>query len=127
MEDIIKRISRRYEGDIGLRPPFMGEAELDFPPELLDLLRESNGISETMLHPKTFEPIDIAWVLYPYEQILEGTALLLEDHGVEGWNFADDGADCLYLRKADGSISCYDQLERTETRAAGSLEEFYTG
>lgn len=123
--DIIQCIRRLYNGNIRLCPPFTGEPEAGFPPELLAVLRESNGVWETMVHPKTGEVLVIARALYPYEQIEEETGFLSRNGGPEGWAFTDNGADCVYLLKKDGTVTCYDSTDGTEKTSAPSLAKFY--
>ena len=62
--DIIKKIRKLYQGNILLHPPYLGENTEEIPEELLSILRISNGISETIVHPKSGEKIVIEWIIY---------------------------------------------------------------
>ena len=88
-------------------------------------MRCSDGVMETMRHPRTGETIDAGWILYPCAMIVEETAFCCETYGTEGTAFADDGAGDLFLLKGDGTVVCFDPIDGAESPAAGSLAEFY--
>lgn len=121
--DFIEAIDGIYEGNIRLNPPYVGEKPEDIPEEIFTILRVSNGIEETMVHPATGERMAIAWIIYPCEMIWEESSFYHEECGIEGVVFAADGADALYILKPEGRITCFEYGEETE--AAGSLREFY--
>lgn len=49
--DFVRAIDSMYEGNIAVNPPYKGEK----PEELFAVLQISDGIEETMIHPKNFE------------------------------------------------------------------------
>ena len=124
--DHIDRITALYQGSILLHPSYEGEWPMDIPKELQSILRVSNGIEETMLHPKTGEQISIGWVVYPYDMMMEENSFYKEEYGLDGFVFADNGAGEPYLLKADGTVACYDPICGEESRAAASLSEFFS-
>ncbi len=62
---IIDLINKKYNGNIRLLSP-LKECDEDLPEQLKSILMNSNGIKETMYHPKTGELMDIAWIIYSY-------------------------------------------------------------
>ena len=58
---IIDSIRNKYQGNIRLCAPQYEIDEL-IPKPLRELLMQSNGITETMTHPKTGELMDIGWI-----------------------------------------------------------------
>lgn len=123
--DYISRISHSYKGNILLHPPYKGERAENIPEEIYSLLQVSNGITETMQHPKTGEQIAITWILYPYERIVEETDFYKNEYGIEGVIFTGDGAGSSIVLKPDGKVTCYDVLDDEETQIADSLADFY--
>ena len=88
---MIKTISELYQGNILLHPPYLGENTEGIPEELLSILRASNGISETMIHPQSGEKMAVEWIVSPYEIIVSDTAFYRAEYQVEGTVFSSDG------------------------------------
>ena len=122
---LIDQIAALYQGNILLHPPYQGKPDMDLPEEIAAILRVSNGIEETMLHPKTGERISISWVVYPYELLREENIFFQQECGLEGFVFSNNGTGEPYVLKPDGTVVCYDPPSGEETREAGSLAEFY--
>lgn len=53
--DFVRAIDSMYEGNIAVNPPYKGEKPEDIPEEFFAVLQISDGIEETMIHPKNFE------------------------------------------------------------------------
>ena len=123
--DYISRIRDIYDGNIMLHDPYKGRNEGNIPEELYALLCISNGLGETMLHPKTGEEMMIAWIVYPYEMIVEQTAFFNANYGIKGVVFADDGAGDPYIIKPDGEITCFNGIDNEETRISDALSTFF--
>lgn len=123
--DIIKKIRKLYQGNILLQPPYLGENTEGIPEELLSILRISNGISETMLHPKSGKKIVIEWIIYPYEMIVSDIAFYRTEYQVEGIVFSGDGAGNPYLLKSNGMVTQFDGIDGMETEKAHSFDEFF--
>lgn len=122
--DYISRIRDIYGGNIMLHDPYKGRNEENIPEKLYALLCISNGIGETMLHPKTGKEMKITWIVYPYEMIVEWTAFFAANYGIEGVVFADDGAGDPYIIKSDGTITCFNGIDNEESKIADTLFEF---
>ena len=123
--DIIKKIRKLYQGNILLHPPYLGENTEEIPEKLLSILRISNGISETIVHPKSGEKIVIEWIIYPHEMMVSDTAFYRTEYQVEGIVFSGDGAGNPYLLKSNGTVTQFDGIDGTETEKAHSLEDFW--
>ena len=122
---MIKTISELYQGNILLHPPYLGENTEGIPEELLSILRASNGISETMIHPQSGEKMAVEWIVSPYEIIVSDTAFYRAEYQVEGTVFSSDGAGSFYLLKPNGTVTQLDGIDGMETEKARSLEEFF--
>ncbi len=121
---IIDGISTLYDGNIQFFPPFEGKLA-GVPDELADLLRQSDGVMETMVHPRSGEVIPVGWVIYPGAMMAEETVFYRETYGVEGTAFATDGAGSPYLLKRGGQVVHFDPIDGEEVFAAGSLVKFF--
>lgn len=124
--DYIRKISDMYQGNILLYPPYKEKRPENIPEELYDILQVSNGIKETMIEPKTGQEIPIAWIVYPYERMMEETDFYKNEYNIEGIVFTDDGAGNPYVLKSDGEVAYYNIIDAEETKEADSLAEFYT-
>ena len=124
--DYIRKISDMYQGNISLYPPYKEKRPENIPEELYNILQVSNGIEETMIEPKTGQKIPIAWIVYPYERMMEETDFYKKEYNIEGMVFADDGTGNPYVLKSDGRVAHYDVIDGEETKEADSLAEFYT-
>ena len=58
--NIFNLINEKYKGNISLQEPLNCVDNL--PKELIAILGHSNGIMETMIHPKTGEMMEIGWI-----------------------------------------------------------------
>ena len=108
-----------------LQEPYTGRNEENMPEALFALLCVSNGIGETMLHPKTGKEMMINWIVYPYEMIVEWTAFFTTNYGLKGVVFADDGAGEPYIIKPDGIITCFNGIDNEETKIADTLFNYF--
>ncbi len=123
--DYIDWISHQYGKEIALHAPYKGERDTTIPEEIYSILYVSNGISETMGLPGAEEKIEIGWIVYPHERILEWTAFYAANYGIKGIVFSDDGADCVYYIKANGTIACFNSMVNEETEIADTLWSFF--
>ena len=98
----------------------------DIPEELLNLLKQSNGIKETMVNPDTGIPEDISWIIYSYEEIIEWRNFYKDTYSIEGIVFSDNGADEFYYIKPNGKIYSHDAISEEEAYVADSLQSFFT-
>lgn len=124
MIDIISKI---YNGNIKRYEPLGDEqyAEGTVPKDLLELLKVSNGISETMVHPVTGQVEEIGWILYPLEEMIENSRFYQEEYSVKGTVFCDDGAGNPYYIKEDGKVYLFECIDNEEVCKADSLYDFY--
>lgn len=111
------------ESDFKLYPP-LNKKCTDLPKELSDLLNKSNGIMEVMEHPKTGELMNTAWIIYPYDTIIEETEYYRKEYSVEGYVLSTNGAGDPFILKSDGSITLLDCIDNEENLVLGSLEKF---
>ncbi len=120
---IIDVIRDLYKGMIKLQATVDCEG-YDLPEELKMLLRQSNGIQETMFHPQNGEEIVIGWIVYSLDEIIRETQYYKEEYGINGVVFSGDGAgNPFYI--SDGKIFEYDPIDNESILKANSLEEFY--
>ncbi|OUO93554.1 hypothetical protein B5F39_07615 [Cloacibacillus sp. An23] len=122
--DYIEKASRKYGGALSLHPPYEGPEDGRVPEELYSVLRVSDGVSETMNAPGGGET-EIAWIIYTHEMILRWSSFYNENYGVCGAVFSDDGADCVYILKYDGTVACFDCAYNEEFKTAESLSDFF--
>ena len=88
---IIELISKKYKSCIKLMDPIEC-IDINLPESLKEILLSSNGVLETMPHPKTGEMMDIGWIVYSYDVICRATAYYKKEYGLSGTVFSDDGA-----------------------------------
>lgn len=120
---IIDDIRALYNGIIKLQDPVVCD-DCDLPEELKSLLKQSNGIQETMVHPKTGEEMVIGWIIYSLDEIIKETQFYKEEYGIDGVVFSGDGAgNPFYL--LDGKVYEFDPIDNESELKADSLEEFY--
>ena len=125
---MIELISKMYEGNISLCEPLnIGEiCNYDIPEELLNLLKQTNGIKEAMINPETGLPMEISWIIYSYDEIIEWTNFYRDTCSIEGTVFSDNGADTVYYMNTDGKIYSYEAICQEKTCVADSLRSFFT-
>ena len=122
MIDLIKK----YDGNMKEFPPLNGEIDTSFlPTELLEILKRSNGIMETMQNPMNDETIDIGWIIYPLSEIMGATSFYKKTYGIEGTVLSDDGAGNPYYIKKDGRIYQFECVGNEEQKVAESLEHSF--
>ena len=124
--DIIKIISERYSGSISANAPYTGGTEFPFEcPVLEAVLRQADGISETMVYPKTGE-ITVISEIYPYARMIKESQYFQKEYGIECIPFADNGADITFYFKSGGRIFSYAPIDNEEEFifAVSSAEEF---
>lgn len=120
---IIDDIKALYNGRIKLQDPVACD-NCDLPEELKSLLKQSNGIQETMVHPKTSEEMVIGWIIYSLDEIVKETKYYKDEYGIDGVVFSGDGAgNPFYL--LDGKVYEFDPIDNESELKADSLEEFY--
>lgn len=124
---MIELISKMYEGNISLcEPLYIGEiSDCDIPEELLNILKQTNGIKETMINPNTGMSEEISWIIYSYEEIIKWTNFYRDTYSIEGIVFSDDGADTVYYMNTNGKIYSYDAVCEEEIYVADSLQSFF--
>jgi hypothetical protein len=120
---IIDAIKDFYDGMIKLQEPVDCDS-YDLPEELKALLSQTNGIQETMVHPKTGEEMVIGWIVYSLDEIKKETQFYKEEYGINGVVFSGDGAGNPYYI-LDGKIYEFDPIDNESILKADSLEEFY--
>ena len=120
---IIDVIKDFYDGMIKLQEPVDCDS-FDLPKELKALLSQTNGIQETMIHPKTGEEMVIGWIVYSLDEIKKETQFYQEEYGINGVVFSGDGAGNPYYI-SDGKIYEFDPIDNESILKADSLEEFY--
>ncbi len=120
---IIDAIKDFYDGMIKLQEPVDCDS-YDLPKELKALLSQTNGIQETMIHPKTGEEMVIGWIVYSLDEIKKETQFYKEEYGINGVVFSGDGAGNPYYI-LDGKIYEFDPIDNESILKADSLEEFY--
>ena len=125
---VIELISEMYKGSISLRKPLnIGDiSNCYIPEELLNLLKQSNGITETMVNPETGRLEEISWIIYSYDEIIKWTNFYKDTYSIEGIVFSDNGADEFYYIKPNGKIYSHDAICEEETYVADSLQSFFT-
>jgi hypothetical protein len=127
--DIIEAVKKKYNGNIRLSPPLDDEryeqAKKILPAELAEILHISDGILETMPHPKTGEIMDIYYIVDTFENILSETKRYREDHGGDGIAFAGNGAGDSYVLKPDGRVFLREYIDDDEEFCADSLADFF--
>ena len=125
---VIESILKMYKGNISLCEPLnIGEiSNYDIPEELLNILKQTNGIKETMINLNTGIPMEISWIIYSYEEIIEWTKFYRDTYSIEGTIFSDDGADTVYYMNTNGKIYSYDAICQEKTYVADSLRSFFT-
>lgn len=120
LTDIIRET---YNGMIKLHGPADCSGR-ELPGELEELLLQTDGIAETMPHPKTGEEMVIGWIVYPLDTIEKETSYYRKEYGINGVVFSGDGAgDPFYI--SDGKIYEFDPIDNESTLKADSLEEFF--
>ena len=120
--NIFNLINEKYKGNISLQEPLNCGDNL--PKELIAILGHSNGIMETMIHPKTGEMMEIGWIIYPYDEIKKWSSYYQNAYGLSGVVFSDDGAgNPFYL--FDGKVYEYDPIDNESELIADSLEELF--
>ena len=121
---IIELISKRYEGQIKLQEPLVGD-NIDLPEELINVLLKSNGIKETMSVAQQSEPIEIGWIIYPYDEIVKETEFYREEYGLNGIVFASDGAGNPYYL-VDGKVYEFNPIDDESELKSDSFEDFFS-
>lgn len=122
---IIELICDKYEGNIQLHKPFECKAiDIALDESLKNILAKSNGIEETMLNPKTNEPMVIGWIIYPYDEMCKETAYYKENYGIDGIVFSDDGAGNPYYM-LNGKVYQFNEIDEESEFVADSVEDFF--
>lgn len=121
---IIDLIFKKYDGRIKLNNPIVcGDNGI---PELLrEILQKTNGIQETMIHPKTGEQMEIGWIVYSYDEMIRATNYYRNEYGLSGTVFSDDGAGNPYYI-LDDKIYEYDPIDNESYLKAKTLIDFFT-
>ena len=120
----IDQIYDSYKGNISLYAPYTDKQNKNIPEELYSILSISNSILETMHLPATGETIEISWIVYSHEMMIEWTDFYATNYNIEGVVFSDDD-DNVYIIKPDNTITCYNTIENIETKIADSLFDFF--
>lgn len=127
--DIIGLIQQKYDGCCQLCEPLSEEmrteAEDILPKELLEILKISNGIKETMRLPDTGEVEAIESIIYSLEEIRSETEFYMSEYGGEGVVFAGDGAGGVYIMKPSGQIYHHEYSDLPEEHCADSLWDYF--
>lgn len=122
---LIELISNDYNGNIKLYQPLKEEKYKFFPAALLNILKVSNGIMETMVYPGTGERLDVGWIVYPAEEILERSEFYQKKYLLDGTVFSSDGAGNPLYMKRDGKVYLLNVIGKEEVCIANSLYDLY--
>ena len=90
-----------------------------------EILLKTNGIQETMIHPKTGEPMEIGWIVYSYDEMIRATNYYRNEYGLSGTVFSDDGAGNPYYI-LDDMVYEYDPIDNKSNLMAETIIEFFT-
>ena len=125
MKNIIEIISEMYDGDIKLYNPAETIPDI-IPTELAEILKVSNGIMEMFNLGNTL--LEIGWIIYPCEMIVESTEFFKNQCGIDGVVFSDDGAGNPFYIKSNGLIYFYEYeySDGAEVAVSNSLYEYFT-
>ena len=120
---ILDLIKESYGDNIELQTP-LDIIDSNLPDSLVELLQISNGIMETMTHPKTGEKMEIGWIVYSYDEIISSTGFYKEEYSLPGIVFSDDGAgNPFYI--SEGKVYEFDPIDNESIIRADSLEDFF--
>ena len=120
---IISLIQKKYNDSIKLYSPY-DCSDSKLPMQLIEILDKTNGIMETMIHPKTGEQMEIGWIIYPYDEIMKSTSFYKEEYGLNGIVFSDDGAgNPFYL--LDEKVYEFDPIDNESYFRADSIVNFF--
>ena len=78
---VIDLIYKKYNGQIKLNNPIVCK-DNSIPESLREILLKTNGIQETMIHPKTGEPMVIGWIVYSYDEMIRATNYYRNEYGL---------------------------------------------
>lgn len=120
---IIDLINKKYDRRISLNNPIACE-DNSIPELLREILQKTNGIQETMIHPKTGEKMEIGWIVYSYDEIIYATNYYKKEYGLSGTVFSDDGAGNPYYIY-DDKIYEYNPIDNESYLKAESLDDFF--
>lgn len=127
--DIIKLIQQIYGDSCQLRSPLnkrqYEKARKILPVELLEILKISNGINETMPNPNTGNNMVIDRIIYSLAEIESQTNCYLEEYGNEGVIFAGNGAGGFFILKPNGKIFLYEYFDLDEEYYADNLTDYF--
>ena len=121
---VIDLIYKKYNGQIKLNNPIVCK-DNSIPESLREILLETNGIQETMIHPKTGEPMEIGWIIYSYDEMINATNYYRNEYGLSGTVFSDDGAGNPYYI-LDDMVYEYDPIDNESNLMAETIIEFFT-
>lgn len=124
-KEYIDKITNYYKGEVLFHVPYEGKKCSIIPEELYSILYISNGIAETMILPDSDEKIEISWIIYPHDMIIEQTEFYVETYNLNGTVFSEDGTGSPFIIKPDGMIICFNCIDNEETVVADSLLDFF--
>ena len=120
---VIDLIKKKYDVNIMFQKP-ADCSDPDLPGCLKELLLLSDGIKETMTHPKTGEKMEIGWIVYSYKEICTATKYYKEEYDLPGIVFAGDGAgNPFYV--FDGKVYEFDPIDNESMIKADSFVDFF--
>ncbi len=127
--DIIKLIQQIYGDSCQLRSPLnkrqYEKARKMLPVELLEILKISNGINETMPNPNTGNNMVIDRIIYSLAEIESQTNCYLGEYGNKGVVFAGNGAGGFFILKPNGKIFLYEYFDLDEEYYADNLTDYF--
>ena len=121
--EIISLIEKTYGSNIKFQEP-ADCSDQDLPGCLKELLLISDGILETMPHPKTGEIMGIGWIVYSYKEICTETKYYKEEYDLPGTVFSGDGAGNPYYIY-DGKVYEFDPIDNESTLKTESFVNFF--
>ena len=121
---VIDLIYKKYNGQIKLNNPIVCK-DNSLPESLREILLKTNGIQETMIHPKTGEPMEIGWIVYSYDEMIRATNYYRNEYGLSGTVFSDDGAGNPYYI-LDDMVYEYYPIDNESNLMAETIIEFFT-
>lgn len=123
MNKIIEFLTRHYGEEVRLNEPAKSIPKM-IPQELAEILIESNGIKEVIKIPDKGLDVEVGWIIYPWEMIIEETEMYRSQYNIDGVVFSNDGAGNPYYMKSNGNIYKYECIYGEEILMASLLLHF---
>lgn len=126
--DTIKLIQQIYGERCRLNAPLdktlLAEADTILPNELFEILKVSDGIDESMEHPKTGKPMLIGKIIYPFSEIKSQTKVYADTFGGDGTVFSSNGAGGYFIIKENGKVYLREYPDEDEELYADDIRGY---